>query len=63
MCLLFIKFVKCTYTHRVARPFGVAAKQAGTVRLVSWVRMHRTQHKNTTQLQTERDKFDSEIEK
>lgn len=33
-----------TYTHRVARPFGVAAK-AGTVRPASWDGMHRTQHK------------------
>lgn len=33
-----------TYTHRVARPFDVAAK-AGTVRPASWDGMHRTQHK------------------
>lgn len=40
--------------YRVARPFAVAAK-AGTVRLASWVGMHRTQHKNATQLQKVRE--------
>lgn len=37
-------FIYNTYTHRVARPFDVAAK-AGTVRPASWDGMHRTQHK------------------
>lgn len=48
-----------TYTHRVARPFDVAAK-AGTVRLASWDGMHRTQHKTPhsyteRQIETEKE--------
>lgn len=47
-----------TYTHKVARPFDVAAK-AGTVRPASWDGMHRTQHKTPhsyTERQIERQK-------